>query len=401
MARERDARDASRAVKVFLACSGLGRTFRGYEAFFGSLKRVLDGTDGLELTLFKGGGPSGASERSLWNLPRGSWLAPRLGEWLSVGNPALGRGYYVEQFTFFLSIVPHLVRGNPEVVYFSDKDLGDLLWRWRRRSGQRFRLLFRNGGPYPPPYRRWDHVQQVTPVYWQKALDAGSPAEQQTLLPSGFDIAPQFVPLDPTDRTALRTRLGLPADGAVVLSVSAVNASHKRLDYLMRELARLPEPRPYLMILGQRDAESPGVLQLAGALLGEGRFGVATVPPDAVGDYYGAADAVVLASTREGFGRAYVEALAHGLPCLAHDYDIARFVLGEHGSFADFTATGALAALLQQVLAEGNDAARATARHRTAFERFSWQSLRPAYVDLIRRCAAMPVPGTRDPAASR
>jgi glycosyltransferase involved in cell wall biosynthesis len=381
---------SSRPIRVYLACNGLGRTRRGYEAFFASLHRILREEAGFETTLFKGGGPCGPMERTLWNLPRDSWLAPRLGEWLSVGNPALGRGYYVEQFSFFLSFLPSLLRGKPDVVYFSDKDLGDLLWRWRRRSGQRFRLLFRNGGPYPPPYDKWDHVQQVTPVYWQKALQAGAPPAQQTLLPSGFDIAPEFSPPMPSERAALRARLGVPCDRPLVLSVSAINSSHKRLDYLIRELAQLPEPRPHLMLLGQTDAESPAVVRLAREALGSGGFSVATVPPDRIGDFYRAADAVVLASTREGFGRAYVEALAQGLPCLAHDYDIARFVLGEHGRFRDFTVPGALAGVLRHVLAEAPDPVQARARHRAAFERFSWQSLRPAYLELLRRCAAAP-----------
>jgi glycosyltransferase involved in cell wall biosynthesis len=145
------------------------------------------------------------------------------------------------------------------------------------------------------------------------------------------------------------------------------------------------------MVLGQMDAESPQVLRLAREILGEDGFSVATVMPDAVDDYYNAADAVVLASTREGFGRVYVEALAHGLPCLAHDYDTARYVLGEEGYFANFTMIGELAALIQKVLAVPSDEFHRRQRHRSAHARFAWQSLHSAYLDLIRRCAALPI----------
>jgi hypothetical protein len=86
----------------------------------------------------------------LWNLPRRSRLANLIGDWASLGNPLVWRGYYVEQLSFFVSLVPHLILGRPDVVYFSDKDLADLLSRWRHWTGQRFTLLFCNGARIHP-----------------------------------------------------------------------------------------------------------------------------------------------------------------------------------------------------------------------------------------------------------
>ncbi|MEA5549340.1 glycosyltransferase, partial [Limnoraphis robusta CCNP1324] len=253
--------------------------------------------------------------------------------------------------------------------------------------GARFRLLFRNGGPYPPPYPRFDHVQQVTEVYLELALNAGSPPGQQSLVPAAFTIPATFTPLLEEEKAALRRKLGLPHEKPIVLSVSAVNITHKRLDYLIRELAGLSEPRPYLLILGQPDAETSRVVTLADELLGAGNYRIDTVEPEEMADHYRSADVLVLASTREGFGRVMVEAMSHGLPCLAHDYAISRYVLGDQGDFADFTSRGALTALVQQVLGKGVSPQQQREMHRTAFERFSWDGLRPAYVDLIHRCA--------------
>jgi glycosyltransferase involved in cell wall biosynthesis len=293
----------------------------------------------------------------------------------------------VEQLSFFVSLVPHLILGRPDVVYFSDKDLGDFLSRWRRWSGQQFKLLFCNGGPYPPPYCRYDHVQQVTSEFYRLALAAGAPPSQQSLIPLAFAIAPHFAPVTADRKAELRRRLGLPRDRSIVLTVSAVNTSQKRLDYLIQEMARLPLRRPYLVILGQIDAESPYVVQLANKLLGADGFRVETVAPGEVGDYYKASDVFVLASTREGFGMALVEAMSYGLPCLAHDYAITRYVLGEEGYFADFTTPGRLTQLMMQVLREDLNAEVQSARHRAVFERFAWDRLRPFYVRMIHRCA--------------
>lgn len=341
------------------------------------------------MTLFKGGGVSLPDQRVLWNLPRESRLARHIGDWFSLGDLIPGRGYFVEQLSFFCSFLPFVVIGKPDVIYFSDKNLGDFLWRWRRWSKQDSRLLFCNGGTYPPPYDRFDVVQQLVPDYLQAATDTGEDPSRQKLLALGFDIPPRFdVPTGP-ERGALKVRLGLPVDRPVVLSVSAVNASHKRLDYLIRELAALEEPRPFIMLLGEKDAESAVILDFARDLLRRENFAHRTVGPDEVGEYYSAADVAVLASTREGFGRTYVEALAHGLPCLAHDFGVARHVLGEHGYFADFNQQGALTRLLGEVLAEpGTDQSRQV-RHQDAFARFAWPSLRASYVDLVRYAAAI------------
>jgi glycosyltransferase involved in cell wall biosynthesis len=79
--------------------------------------------------------------------------------------------------------------------------------------------------------------------------------------------------------------------------------------------------------------------------------------------------------------------MSHGLPCLAHDYGITRYVLGEGGYFADFTIPGRLTRLMVQVLSEDRNAEVQSKRHRAVFERFAWERLRPLYVRMIQKCA--------------
>jgi 1,2-diacylglycerol 3-alpha-glucosyltransferase len=372
-------------LKMFLPCSGLGRIRRGYESFTQECFAALRDGPGLELRLFKGGGAAGPGEMALWNLPRDSVTARCLGKLSRRG------AYFVEQLTFFLSLRKHLAAENPGVVYFSDGNLGNLLWRWRRKKGLRYRLLFSNGGPLSPPFPRWDLVQQVSSVYFDDAKLAGQPDDRQLLLPYGFAIPEKLVPRAPADQAVLRAQLGLPAGRPVLLAVGAINISHKRMDYLIREVAALPAPRPFLIMLGQRDSESAGIGALAAGLLGAENHCIRSVPHEQTGSYYAAANLFALASLHEGLPRVLVEALAHGLPCLAHDYPVAREVLADDGIFGDFRQPGALAALLGPALAAASDENARQTRHRHACARFSWDALRDRYANMISKCAALPL----------
>ena len=368
-------------IKVFLLCSGLGHINRGYESFTQECFDALSSVPELEITLFQGDGPADQEQVTLWNLPRGG----RLCEWL---GRTLGKsGYWVEQVTFAVSLLPYLAQRRPDVIYFSDSNIGNLLWHWRRLSRQKFKLLFSNGGPMQPPYPRWDWVQQLAPTHRAAALATGFPANRQTLLPYGVRMEPELPTVSPEDRAALCRSLGLPVDRPIVLSVGTVNQGHKRMEYVVREVAALPEPRPFLVLLGQQDEETPAVRAQAENLLGADGCLIRTVIHSEVSGYYQAANTFVLASLDEGFGRVFLEAMSWGLPCLAHDYPLTHYVLGDSGLLADLTQPGSLTTLLCDILEQGEDLPGRERRHQSAFKRFSWQQLQPEYVEMIQECA--------------
>lgn len=160
---------------------------------------MLAGVPKIDLTLFKGGGKCRSErEHVLWNLPQNSTAAARV-------SRAAGRGRaVVEEATFALSLLPYLIRAEPDLVYLSNAHLCRYLWRWRRFSGRHFALLFRNGEPLHPPPVWCDHVQQIAPIHGQTAIAAGFPRERQTLLATGFFIDPKLTPLSAPEKQALR-----------------------------------------------------------------------------------------------------------------------------------------------------------------------------------------------------
>jgi len=371
-----------RIPEIFIVCSGLGHIHRGYETFTRQCYDALKCEGSCHLKLFKGAGPDDSVETRVPILPR-THLLTRL-----AGKMVFSNGYAIEQVSFGVSLIPFLWRSQPDVVYFSDRELGAMLWYWRKLSKQKFKLLFSNGGPAPPPFPRWDHIHQVSPEHYEEGLRAGVEPAKQTLVPYGCAVPRQPRILPAEEKTAVRRRLGLPDDKAIVLSVGMISRVHKRMDYVVRELSRIPEPRPYLVLLGQFvGSETRKVIDMAHELLGSAGVRIASVPPEEVQDYYLGADVFVLASLTEGFGRVFVEAQSLGLSCIAHDYITTRYVLSDNRYLGDLRRPGALVELLYRALESKNDVSLRIARHRDMFERFSWERLAPQYAAMLRRVA--------------
>jgi len=313
-------------IKIFIICSGLGHVKRGFESFTQECFETLSKNHSLDITLFKGGGDSHSKEVRLWNFPRESWSAMQLGKVTSRG------AYFIEQASFTFSLLPYIHREQPDVIYFSDGAVGNLLWHWRRLTKQRYKLLLSNGGPYYPPFLPYcDHVQQVAPNHFQATVDRGVSAAKQSLIPYGINISKTLQILSNSEREVQRRQLGLPENRPIILSVGAISKFHKRMDYVIREMASLPEPRPYLLLVGQPEVESPEIFQLGYHLLGSDSFQVKTVTFNKVVDFYNVADAFVLASLSEGLPRVVLEAMSYGLPCLVHDYEVTQFICGKDG----------------------------------------------------------------------
>lgn len=370
-----------------LVCSGLGHVVRGFETFARDAAKALRRFDELDITLVNASGRSEPGERLARAMRRDGSAARSLARLVN------REPYWIEQATYAVSLVPLLIHERPHVVYFSDWALGRALGRWRAVSGQRYGLLLSNGAAGWPPLfdRHVDYVQQPTPILLEVALERGEPADRHTMVPLGLTITrkPDFPSV--LDRRALRERLNLPPHRQLVLSVAALNNWSKRIDYLIREVAAMPQPRPFLVLLGQFEDETPSILQLAHELLGDKGYTARTVTPKAVRDYYRAADALVLTSTTEGFGRVLVEGLAEGLPTLAHDYPVTQFVTGKHGQLADLRRLGALTGLLARLGDHQLEFALRARRHAFAYQRFSWDTLAQPYLEMMWRSRAAAV----------
>lgn len=370
-------------LHVVLACAGLDHARRGFESFARECFEALRDQPGLRLELLKGSGPTGPAEARAPLLRRDRLPARVLARALRT-HP-----FRVEHTAFALGLLPLLARRRPDLVYLSEWDTAKALALARRPTGLNFRLLLSNGTFMASGFEHLDHVQELTPAGLEWVIERGADPRRHSVLPLGFRVAAAPALISAADRAALRARLGLPAAGEIVISVAALNRTHKRLDYLIEELAALPAPRPFLLLVGQPDGETASIRALAHRALDPGRFALRTVPAAEVTALLRASDHFVLSSIVEAQGRALIEAAAEGLPCLAHDGPVTRYAVGDAGLYADLHRPGALTELLRHALAEDETArrARALAGHRHVFERFSWTRLAPRYVELFSAVA--------------
>lgn len=368
--------------RVFIISPHLGVVRRGFETSSWAMFQALKDSPEIELHLIRGAQSSGhPRDRAAWSFPIGS-RANKLLSILSFRTPEV-----IAQDTFFWGLLPQLFQYRPQLLVLQDRHLAHRLYHARKFLGLEFKITFINGGPFLPPFPRFDHVQHLTEFHLQQSLNAGDAKEKLSLLPYGDAIPCGFFPPTADEKQKLRAQLGLPADRVILLSSAALNKSHKRIDYLIEEVAALPaSERPFLAMFGALTDDTPELLLLAAQKLGLENFVMNELPATDMPTAYRAADIFVLSSLSEGFGKVLAEALAAGLPCLAHDYPVAQCVLGGYGLYANFTQPGALAKLISSTISDlPCQAGYAADRHAYAYERYSWDTLAPKYISNFLR----------------
>ncbi|MEC5387217.1 glycosyltransferase family 4 protein [Uliginosibacterium sp. H3] len=137
----------------------------------------------------------------------------------------------------------------------------------------------------------------------------GAEREKLHVMRNGVDLE-RFVPLE---KEAMRQKLALP-QGTVLLSVGHLIA-RKGHDIAIDAVARLPQAT--LVIIGEGEERTRLQQQVA-------RLGIAArvrftgaIPNTHLASWYSAADALILASSREGWANVLLESMACGTPVVA------------------------------------------------------------------------------------
>jgi 1,2-diacylglycerol 3-alpha-glucosyltransferase len=370
-------------LKVFLICTGLGVINRGYESFTRECYECLKDEKDIDLKLFKGGGKTGRNEYVLPSFKR----EHKMTHFLS--RISGKERYYLEQLSFFFFLLPYVFIKRPQVIYFSDFYLGCWLSHMRRWTGIKFRLLFSNGAPNGPPFDGFDMVQQLLRYHYDIALAGGEPPARHEVVPYGVKVDRKLSVTNSEIKAALKNKLNIPAGKKIILSVGALNSSHKRMDHLIKEFAGLDQEKYFLIILGQDTSESPALYALATEKLKSDAYVLRTVAHQEVNDYYQVADVFVLASLQEGLPRVILEACAYGLAVVCHDYGINRETLENFGWYLDMNKKGALQHTLETYLSIEESPAMKEERIRFLYEHYSWDVLKERYITLIKKTSGI------------
>jgi glycosyltransferase involved in cell wall biosynthesis len=142
-------------------------------------------------------------------------------------------------------------------------------------------------------------------------------------------------PVTEEARAQMRARLDLPVDRFVLAYVAAFNAKKAQLAFLEQGLGELVARVPSALVCfvgdfapdrdayARRCADAVEAQGLGAHVRFVGFSGT-------VGDWYRAADSVVLASRTEGLARCMIEGLACGTPIVSFDVCSAREILEQH-----------------------------------------------------------------------
>lgn len=226
-----------------------------------------------------------------------------------------------------------------------------------------------------------DALIAVSAELKQGLVELGAPPDKVTVLRNGVDTD-IFRP--PADRAAERAALGFP-EGPVILSVGLL-IERKRHHLTIEALQHLPDHT--LVILGEGPLRAD-LLALAA------RLGVAdrvrlpgNKPHGELRRHYGAADIMVLASSREGWANVLLESMACGTPVVASPAWGSREAVSapEAGLVLDDVSPAGIAAGVRALLTRPQDRAAT----RAYAERFGWEPTTRGQLDLFRRLLALP-----------
>ena len=168
--------------------------------------------------------------------------------------------------------------------------------------------------------RRAARVITVSERLRELAMSAGTPSENIRLIPNGVDSGV----FHPRDQAECRRKHGIPAGEKVILSAGTLieRKGHHRVIEAVAALVR-EGARCHLVIAGGSGREGRFERDIESAIR---EFGLQSqvrleghVAPEPLAELMCAADALALASTREGWPNVVHEAMACGLPVVATD----------------------------------------------------------------------------------
>jgi glycosyltransferase involved in cell wall biosynthesis len=354
-------------MKVLFALPGLHRYNRGAETAFISIAKELANA-GDSVTLIGSGDPQPVAPYRF--LQAGS--LPREGFESFPTLPLLRNEYTYEELTFIPGLLHRYRPSEYDITVTCSYPFVN--WALRRPSwhGRPPHIFVTQNGDWPVhitsrEYRYFgcEGVVCTNPDYYERNKGRWF----CRMIPNGVDCE-RFRPDEPK-----RSEFGLPPDRPVVLMVSALIPS-KRVECGIEAVNRIPNA--HLVVAG--DGPIRETVDGLGERLLPGRYTRIQVSPERMPALYRCADAFMHLSKEEAFGNVFVEAMACGIPVVAHDSPRARWLVGETEFLLDTEDLESLAAHIKRAF-EATEAQRQDRIRRA--RNFAWPTIGNMYREFL------------------
>jgi glycosyltransferase involved in cell wall biosynthesis len=351
-------------MRILFALPGLHKYFRGAETAFISLASELAKT-GDSVTLIGSGHPrAGTPYRFLR-----AASVPREGFELFPTMPVLRNQFAYEEMTFMPSLFRQFCPAEYDVTLTCSFPFTNWMLRRPIYGGTRPPHVFiTQNGDWPAyadnsEYRFFgcEGLVCTNPDFYERNKSRW----RCRMIPNGVDC--DLFHSGPSQRE----EFGLPPGRLIVLMVSALDTG-KRVETGIEAVSRIPDA--HLVVAG--DGPLRHALDARAARLMPGRFTRLLVAADRMPSLYRSADVFLHLCKEESFGNVFIEAMACGIPIVAHDSNRLRWIVGE-GEFLldtdDPVAVARQIGIAQHVAVSGRQAraAKATA--------FSWSIICKMY----------------------
>ncbi len=346
-------------TKVALLSAGLGHVARGFETSAAEWFQAIKNDPRLEVRLFSGGDYEQAVP--VFNFHRDGAIAAALRRLHVIHD-----GCRLEQLSFSVGLLSELFRFKPDVIWVQETNLGLMLLKFRKWFGFKYKLMFCDGAPIGHQFAdQFDYIVFLHQYALEDALRDGVDRAKCAVVPYL-----SFLPAKNVSRAEARKRLGIETDKTVIISAAAWNTHHKRIDYLLHEVAGLEPGKFKLLLCGQPEKETEQLKELATQLKLDTEW--RTLKQEDLSIAYFSADIFVLASLKEGLPAVLIEAGAHGLPVLCHPHPAGKYIFEEEYPWlTDMSVPGNLCNQLKRLSASDITAegAKTSAIIRAKFDR--------------------------------
>ena len=358
-------------MRIHFLLPGLHRVNRGAEVAFESIATEIAKLGLDEVSLIGSGQPISGRPYEF----RHSGLIPREKFERFPRFPPFRSEYHCEEATWVFNYITRYRPSEADVtVTCSYPFVNWMLTRWPPFGRKPAHVFVTQNGDWPAysdkseyAHFRCDGLVCTNPDYYER----NKARWPSVLIPNGIDPA-KFSP-----GVGTRASFGLPDSGPVVLMVSALVESKRVLEGL-RAVARIPGAN--LIVAG--DGPLRDQYDSLGNQLMPGRFRRMTLPLDQMPDLYRSADVMLHPTFHESFGNVYAEALAIGVPVVAHNYPVTQWIFGDnYPGLVDAADDAAITWAVSQAIYYGRQ--DALSRTKEAATRFSWSSIARQYRDFL------------------